>query len=168
MTQRLLSKFAFATILGSTVTGCAASVHFYSKTGQEFPELTSHAVIIENNEVDAVRSAGGFPIGTESGEGLSVNSTQEDVSAKAALVAGRKGGTHILRTEQGIQELTVTNPGQAQKTCTGGDDRIDCTTTYTPPTSSTYDKPTAKFVVFRVAPENWGKLPQTLRPVAQQ
>src|SRR5437868_2480524 len=82
-------------ILGTGMTGCAASVHFYSKTGQEFPELTHHAVIIENNEVDAIRSAGGFPIGTESGEGLNINSTQEDVSDKAAVVAGRKGGTHI-------------------------------------------------------------------------
>jgi hypothetical protein len=43
---------------------------------------------------------------------------------------------------------------------------VECQTTYTPETTSTYEKPTAKFVVFRVPPPSWARLPESLRPVA--
>lgn len=159
-------RIALLAIALFSLFGCAASAHFYSKTGRSFEAVTKRAVRCEENEVAAVTAAGGEPIGTISAAALSVQATDEDVAEKAYKTAAKNGGTHVLLTEKGIDYFTVTTPGQKEKNCTDNGETVDCKTTYTEPTTSVYEKPTAKFVVFRVPAENWAKLPPQLRPGA--
>jgi hypothetical protein len=74
----------------------------------------------------------------------------------------------VLLTNKGIASFTVLHPGEKDKTCVQSDDRVDCTTTYVPPTETTYTEPTAEFVVVRVPMDAWGKLPDVLRPAPVQ
>jgi hypothetical protein len=147
-----------------TLLGCAASAHFYSKNGQVYREVTGQAVRCEENEIHAVIAAGGFPIGVIDARGLSTRANEDDLADKAAKIAAKNGGTHILLTERGIDSFTVTNPEQKQRTCTRNDATVDCTTTYTAATTSIFEKPTAKFVVFVIPPERWPSLPPALQP----
>jgi hypothetical protein len=161
-----LIRHAPALILSVVLWGCAASAHFYSKNGQAYPPLTQQAVRCEENEIRAVIAAGGFPIGVVDARGLRIDATDNDLAYTAAKVAAKNGGTHVLLTEKGIETFTVTTPGQVQKQCQAGDGTVDCETTFTPPTTSTYEKPTAKFVVFVVPRQGWARLPPTLQPAA--
>lgn len=160
---RAASSLSFVAV-AVALTGCAASARFYSKNGQTYPALTPRAVSLDEREVPLVTQAGGQAIGTISAHALSVQADDEDVAEKALKVAAKSGGTHVLRTEKGIESFTVTTPGQAQQDCVQTDQGMSCRTIVTAPTSTTYDKPTAKFVVFRVPAENWARLPAQLRP----
>ena len=152
--------------LGAPLSGCAASAKFYSKTGAEYDALVHRAVRCDEGEVNAVLAAGGMPIGTIATRSLTVLATSDDLFEKALRTAARNGGTHVVLTERGIESFTVTNPGRVEKRCVNDGYAIDCQRTYTPPTQTTYEKPTAKFIVLRVSPERWGALPPSLRPAA--
>jgi len=163
---RLATIVALALVaLSVPLSGCVASAKFYSKTGAEYVPLTHRAVRCDEGEVDAVLAAGGLPIGTISARSLAVIATSDDVVEKALRNAARSGGTHAVLTERGMESFTVTNPGRVEKRCVRDGDVVDCQRTFTPPTQTTYEKPTAKLVVFRVPPERWAALPPTLRPV---
>ncbi|MFT3775175.1 MAG: hypothetical protein QM820_58250 [Minicystis sp.] len=152
--------------LGAPLSGCVASAKFYSKTGAAYAPLVYRAVRCEEGEVPAVLAAGGMPIGTIAARSITVTATNDDLFEKALRAAGQNGGTHVVLTERGIESFTVTNPGTVQKRCVQTGDAVDCQRTYTPPTETTYEKPTAKFIVLRVPPERWGLLPPQLRPAA--
>lgn len=66
--------------------------------------------------------------------------------------------------QKGVELFTVTNPAQKTTQCVPHGNEVDCVTTYTPQTQTTYTKPTASFVVLRVRPEQWAQLPPSLRP----
>lgn len=157
-------SIALLVVLALPVAGCAATASFHSKNGQDYPALTERAVQCNDAEVPAVIAAGGYPIGTIEGKGLVVDATDADVADKAAIVAAKRGGTHVLRTEAGIESYAMTTPAERSKTCTRTDDTVDCKTTYTPASMHTIEHPTGNFVVFRVAPERWGALPEPIRP----
>lgn len=152
--------------LGVALAACAASAQFHSKTGRTYATLTERAVRVDEAEAKAVVAAGGEVIGTISARALSVRADDEDLADKAAEVAGDSGGTHVVLTEKGVEYFTAQTPGRSDAQCAGTDTTVDCTSTYTAPGSTTYEKPTAKFIVFRVPGQNWAQLPQSLRPLA--
>ncbi|APR76511.1 Hypothetical protein A7982_01858 [Minicystis rosea] len=152
--------------LAAPLAGCVASAKFYSKTSAEYAPLVYRAVRCDEGEVNAVLAAGAMPIGTISARSLAVIATNDDLFEKALRTAGKSGGTHVVLTERGLESFTVTNPGTVEKRCVRNGDMIDCQRTFTPPTQTTYEKPTAKFVVLRVPPERWAALPPALRPAA--
>jgi hypothetical protein len=147
-------------------TGCAASAHFHSKTGARFEPLAEQAVRCSEDEANAVVAAGGFVIGTIDAKGTIAHASDDDVADRAVLVAARKGGTHVVLTDRGTETWVVNNPGTMRRDCVRGESEVDCVTTFTPPTQSTYEKRTARFVVFRLGPAAWSRLPQGLRPIA--
>jgi hypothetical protein len=157
-------RLFFALLAALSTMACMATAQFHSKTGRAFPPLTHQAVRCDEGEVTTVTAAGGEPIGTISGQGTSWQSTQDDIADKVAVVAAKSGGTHVLLTERGLDSFQVVNPGQESTECARDRALVQCQTTYVPPTTSTYVKPTAQFVVFRVPRENWEKLPLGLRP----
>jgi hypothetical protein len=158
-----MNRIAIAALFVAAA-GCAASASFHSKTGRAFPRVTPQAVKCDENEAKRVAAAGGEVIGTIDARALTVQATDEDLIDKAAVVAGNNGGTHLVLTDKGVEYFTVYNAGQERTQCAQGDGTVDCQTTYTPPTTSTYEKPTAKFVVFRVPQARWAELPDSLRP----
>lgn len=151
-------------LLGSA--GCAATARFHSKTGAVYPAVAQQAVVCNEQEADIVARAGGIPIGEVSGEGLAVNATEDQVVEKAAIVAGKKGGTHIVLTDRGEETFVYQNPATKERRCTWEQGVEVCDWVYMPATTSTRTEPTARFLVFRVPPEKWAALPQELRPVA--
>lgn len=161
-----LRRITQTALLLLALSGCAASAHFYSKNGQVYPELTAQAVRCDEGEIRAVMNAGGFPIGVIDAKALRINASDDDLAVTASRIAGKNGGTHVLLTEKGIETFTLVNPAQKQRQCVREYGKLDCTTTYTDATTSTYEKPTAKFVVFMVPRERWGQLPPMLQPRA--
>lgn len=153
-------------ILAFSLSGCVASAKFHPKTGQDFTPSVARAVRVEPAEVDAVVSAGGFPIGTISARALSTRANGDDIADKAAVVAAKSGGTHIALLETGVESYTYVQAGQVHSRCSRGDGTRDCETSFTPPVSTTVDNPTAEFEVYRVAPADWDRLPEMLRPVS--
>jgi hypothetical protein len=143
---------------------CAATATFHSKNGQTYAPLTERAVRCDEGEARTVVAAGGEVIGTITAKALSVRGDDDDVADKAAAVAAQSGGTHVVLTDKGVEYFTVTNPGVETKDCKKDGQDVDCQTTYTPATETTYEKPTASFLVFRVPLAGWDKLPETLRP----
>jgi hypothetical protein len=146
--------------------GCVASAQFHSRTGASYPRVARRAVLVSEADARAIVAAGGIVIGTISGKGMTVNSSQQDVADKAGSVAAESGGTHIVLTSAGVEQFENVTPATVNQTCTDTNDASTCTTTYTPETSSTYEKPTADYVVLRVAPQDWPRLPNELRPAA--
>jgi hypothetical protein len=153
-----------AAVALAAAVGCAASATFHSKTGREFPRVTRQAVRCDEDEAKRVAATGGEVIGTIDARAITVQATDEDLADKAATVAGDNGGTHVVLTDKGIEYFTVYNAAQEHTQCAEAQGTVDCQTTYTPASTSTYEKPTAKFVVFRVPPARWGELPDSLRP----
>jgi hypothetical protein len=166
MTNPLLltRRLALAATLSLALGGCAASAQFHSKNGQTLAPLTAQAVCCEENEIQAVMAAGGVTVGVIDAKALTTDATDDDVAAKAAKIAAKNGGTHLLRTEKGFESFTLTYPETYEKRCTAAAGTRDCQTTHTPPTTSTYIKPTAKFVVFAVPRQSWDQLPPALVP----
>jgi len=148
------------------VGGCAASAHFYSKTGQEYGAIVKRAVICNESEAEAVARFGGEPIGSISAAGLSINATDDDLAEKAAAVAATRGGTHIVLTERGEDTFSTYHPATREKQCVWSNGIQDCTTTVQSERVTTRSQPTAKFVVLRVPFDRWALLPQSLRPAA--
>lgn len=156
---------AFA--LALAVTGCATSAHFHSKTGRAYVSVAAQAVRCDETEARTVAAAGAEVIGTISAKALAVTANDEDVADKAAVVAAKNGGTHIVLTDKGVEYFTVMTPGQTSTQCVRNGGELQCESTSTEATASTYAKPTAKFVVLRLAPEAWSRLPESLRPIAR-
>jgi hypothetical protein len=152
--------------LGAAAGGCTTSATFYSKTGRSFARATPRAVRCEPGEIKAVGAAGGFIIGTIAAKTLTGSATTDDMANDAAEEAARAGGTHILLTEQAIETFTTLTPAQETVDCSRGPGGEVCHREVRPETTSTYEHPTARFVVIRVPPENWGRLPEQLRPGA--
>ncbi len=142
--------------------GCA-SAEFHPRTAQHFGAVTPGAIRIYEDDVAALQRAGGRVIGSISARGNSF-ANYEMLAEKAAEEAAEQGGTHFILTDRGVDYLYSTNPGHAQTNCTAQYNTAECNTTYTPPTTTAYAKPTSSFVVVRVAPESWGDLPGHLRP----
>jgi hypothetical protein len=162
-----LAKYArfLVPVLVLVLGACAATAQFHSKTGREYAAVAQSAVRCDEQEMPAVMNAGGMIIGTIDAHGMTLQATDGDVADKAAKVAAESGGTHVLLTEKGEEIYTQFNPAQTNTQCQSTDGAVNCQETYTPASTSTYTKPTAKFVVVRVPPENWAKLPETLRPI---
>jgi hypothetical protein len=150
------------------VTACAATATFHSKNGRTYDRITERAVRCDENEAKTVVAAGGEAIGTIDARALSVRAGDDDVADKAAVVAAKSGGTHIVLTDKGVEYFTVTNPGVEQRHCVKDGHDVDCETTYTPATETTYAKPTASFLVLRIPLAGWEKLPDALRPSASR
>ncbi len=162
----LVRLATFATLL-LALASCAATATFHSRTGAEYPAVALRAIACTEDEARAVATAGGVPIGTIDAKALAVTATQNDLTDKAAKVAAERGGTHLVLTARGIESFTYTQPGQADTVCQHVEGGKDCQTTYTPPTETTVEKPTAEYVVLRIAPEKWSALPESLRPAAR-
>ena len=157
--QRTAAAFSLALVMA-----CAATATFHSKNGRAYDRLTDRAVRCNENEAKTVVAAGGEAIGTIDARALSVRADDDDVADKAAEEAAKSGGTHIVLTDKGVEYFTVTNPAVEQRHCTKEGRDVDCETTETPATETTYAKPTASFLVFRVPLTGWEKLPDSLRP----
>ena len=158
--------FGFALVaLALSSAGCTASASFHSKNGAKYPAIAYRAVICDENEAQLVAQAGGVAIGSIDGKGLA-NASDEDVAEKAASVAAKSGGTHIVLTDKGEETYSYYHPAERERQCVWRDGVQDCTSTWTPPTVTTRTEPTAKFVVLRVPFERWGSLPENLRPVS--
>lgn len=146
------------------LAGCMASAQFHAKSGRDWQPLTRRAVLCNENEARAVTAAGGFPIGTITAKGLATDATPEDVADKAAVVAAKQGGTHIVRTEHGVEWFTTVHPAVTDRQCRHERHGVDCRETTTPSTTTTYSQPTAKFVVLRLPEQRWSGLPPELVP----
>jgi hypothetical protein len=151
-------------LLAALLSACAATAHFHSRTGADYAPVAIRAIACSEDEARAVTAAGGIPIGTVDAKALAVNATEGDLTDKAAKVAADRGGTHVVLTARGIESFTYAQPGQSETVCQRVEGGRDCQTTYTPPSETTVEKPTAAFVVFRVPPEKWTALPESLRP----
>lgn len=155
---------ALGIALSLALSGCSARATFYSKTGAVYSALVPRAVRCDEGEAQAVVDAGGVAIGTIAAKSLRADTNNDDLWMKAMREAGKRGGTHVVLTEKGVDTFTVSSPAQVLKSCTRDRHSYECEKTYIPPSEETYERPTAKFVVFRVPPEAWGKLPDSLRP----
>lgn len=160
--MRALLGFVFVAFALSSA-GCTATASFHSKNGAKYPPVAYRAVICDEQEAQLVVAAGGQAIGTIAGKGLA-NASEEDVADKAAAVAAKSGGTHIVLTDRGEETFTSYNPATHERQCVWRDGVQDCTSTWSPPTVTTRSEPTARFVVLRVPVEKWGSLPENLRP----
>ena len=145
-------------------TGCAATAQFHSKTGREFAPVARQAVVCTEQDVAAVVKAGGVVIGSVSAQAFALTATADDVTDKAARIAADSGGTHVLLTEKGVETYVHYRAAEKTTTCEATAHESKCKETYSPPSESTYTKPTERFVVFRVAPERWAMLADGLRP----
>lgn len=141
------------------------NAQFHSRTGADYAAVAKQAIIVNEQEAQVVAQAGGEVIGSISAEGMVPNATDDDVTEKAAKVAAKKGGTHIVLTDRGEETFTYVNPATRDRQCQWVDGVEDCRTVYQPQTVSTRTEPTARFVVFRVPAQRWAALPQSLRPV---
>jgi hypothetical protein len=149
-------------VLAIAMTSACVSAQFHSKTGRVFAQLTPRAVIVAPVEASAVR---GDVIGTITARGPDFKD-QRDLADAAARVAAENGGTHVLVTREWAERYRYYHPASSSTDCSGDADSVSCQTTYQPATTTTSaPNPRAEFVVVRVAPEYWGRLPSDLRPV---
>lgn len=155
-----------ATLLVATLSGCAGA-RFHSKTGRAFEPVTRTAVRCDEGEARLVAAAGGEVIGTIAGHAISVNQDHEDIADKAQIVAAKKGGTHVVLTEKGVDFFTYTTPAQSTTDCVAYPRAVECQTVSTPATTTTQSRAKATFVVLRLSPEKWAALPETLRPMGR-
>jgi hypothetical protein len=144
-------------------SGCI-SADFHSKNGRTYPTVTERAVIVDDDELAAVMAAGAEDIGTISGAGMAINS-QDDVTEKATRVAAEHGGTHVVVTASDRAETTWEHPATVTKQCSNdGEGNRSCEKTFQPAYESTSSRPVAAYRVLRVPAQNWGALPDQLRP----
>lgn len=94
--------------------------------------------------------------------------SREDLDERAAVIAAKQGGTHLVVEGAGEAVTTTTTPASETQTCSHDDttNSDTCTTTYTPESTSTYVTPYATYGVLRVPEEQWLALPDALRPTA--
>lgn len=141
--------------------GCVSAT-FHSKTGQNYSSLTPRAVVVADEEARQVESIGTV-IGTISTNGTADKETA-DLTDKAAEIAAKNGGTHVILSQEGTIDYTTYTPEHTTERCHDYDDGYKCRVSYHPASENTTSRPTAEFVVVRVPPERWGQLPETLRP----
>ena len=148
--------------------GCVSAT-FHSKTGQNYPSLTPRAVVVARaTAVEASRQVEsiGTIIGTISTDGT-VDKETADLADKAADLAAKNGGTHVILSQEGTIDYTTYTPEHTTERCHDYDDGYKCRVSYHPASENTTSRPTADFVVVRVPPERWAQLPDTLRPGAR-
>ena len=151
-------------LLGLVLCGACVSADFHSKTGQTFPVVTHRAVIVDANELGPVMAAGAVLIGTISAEGMARN-TDEDVTDRAAEVAAENGGTHVILTSSDEDVTTYDHPARFTKDCSNdGYGNHSCERSFHPAYETEVSRPTGEYRVLRVPVQNWGALPDTLRP----
>lgn len=151
-------------LMSIIVVGCAASAQFHPKSGRDWQRVTRRAVLCNEDEARTVAQAGGFAIGTITARGLTIDATQEDLADKAAVLAGKMGGTHLVLTDHSVEWFTTVHPAVVERQCQRNRRSVDCRKTYTPSTTSQYSEPRAKFLVFRLPEQEWSRVPPQLVP----
>jgi hypothetical protein len=144
--------------LALVLTGCVSAT-FQSTNGATFPPIADRALGADAS----IANAGAQRIGSVDTSGQSI-ATQSDLADKAALVAARAGGTHIVTTRSGVTTQEVTTPASSSTTCTDNTDSSTCTTTTTPESTTTVSTPYASYDVYRVERERWSALDPSERP----
>lgn len=137
-----------------------AYAEFHPRSVVPRAQVTAQAMRIYEDDVQALRVAGAEVVGTVDASGSGSVVGQGQLAEKAADVAAENGGTHFLLTDRGVSHYFVTSSGSAETACSGG----TCSTSFTMPTTRDYPRQTAVYVVFRVNPDAWDKLPYVLRP----
>lgn len=144
------------------VSGCfgLASTEFHPKSAVHPGPVTERAVRFYEDDIDTLGDIGGEVIGTIGARGNAF-ADQGTLADKAAAEAAENGGTHFVLTKRGAETFFIEHAGTASAQC----DRYgNCNGTYTEPTRTYFQKPTASYVVVRVAPRRWNELPKALRP----
>jgi hypothetical protein len=145
------------------LAGCAAAT-FRPTTQATFPPIADRAVAIDASRSPAIVQQG-RRIGTIATSGTGLDD-QQDLADKAAIIAMKSGGTHVITTQAGEVTNTYTTPASESTTCTDNSDASTCTTTYTPESTTTVTTPWADFDVYRVESARWQQLPEDERPLA--
>jgi len=151
------------------------SVSFTPHQAGSWSRVVDEPVQYFEGDRDSLKSVAFEPIGTLTvfGNGFASQQTCLD---RAREEVGALGGTHFRVLESGANVSQWTSPGSSTTTTTGqayghgsgnyahASGSSVSQTVYTP--GQTYDivHPWASFWVVRVAPENWQRLPDSLRP----
>ncbi|HEY4183142.1 MAG TPA: hypothetical protein VGM90_40240 [Kofleriaceae bacterium] len=152
-------------VVAVAMAGCAVQATYHSKNGRAYAQITPRAVILDDAEAKIVMASGGQVIGTIEGRGLTVTSSVADVNDRAAQVAAEEGGTHVIVAHAEMVEYAWENPGVYDRRCRRTDDGRECTSTFVPASTTTYEKPSGDYIVVRVPPQQWGMLPPELQPM---
>ncbi|CAN5770101.1 hypothetical protein BH11MYX2_BH11MYX2_12940 [soil metagenome] len=165
--MKMLSKkwMAAVGVAVAMMAGCVATATYHSKNGRVYSQITPRAVILDDQEARVVMAAGAQVIGTIDGHGLTVTSSVADVNDKAAQVAAEEGGTHVIIARAEMETYERQDPAVYDKQCTRTQGGRECTSTFQPATTTTFEKPAGDYIVLRVPPQQWRMLPPELQPM---
>ncbi|HEY4057495.1 MAG TPA: hypothetical protein VGM39_12845 [Kofleriaceae bacterium] len=161
--MKMLSKTWLVAMVA--VTGCVATATYHSKNGHVYPQITPRAVILDDQEAKVVMAAGAQVIGSIEGRGLTVDSSVADVNDKAAQVAAEEGGTHVIVARAEMDTYEQQHPAVYDRECQRTEAGRECTSTFQPASTSTFEKPSGDYIVLRVPPQQWRMLPPELQPM---
>ncbi len=144
------------------LVGCAGTlVDFapYSATAVKRP-VTDSAVFAYAGDVPLLKKARGVLVGTVIMTGNAFTS-RDDLRERALREAAARGGTHVfIENESAMTSFAKLTPDRAVTTVNGN----TATTTFRPGASVPVTFHGGRFVVVRISPERWHRLPPQLRP----
>lgn len=122
--------------------------------------VCSRAILIEASDVNAIYEAGGELQGTADLRGHWGMRSAWRILKRAERKLARRGATHFLYRQDGMETWNVTHPGAVSAQC----GQYGCRSVYRPPSTTTRSRRVVQVFRFRVHPGYWGRLPPHLRP----
>lgn len=138
--------------------GCVRTKFTPYETAQgSLSPVTKQALEAHEGDIDHLVAAGAFVVGTIDARGAPLAS-MSSVHGKTSRDAARHGATHVIIADEQYIHVKL-SPDRATTTCYGN----TCQTEFHE--GATGNAKRASYVLIRVAPGNWGRLPDALRPV---
>jgi hypothetical protein len=124
-----------------------------------------HAIRFYDQDLPAIYQAGGRIIGDLQVNG-NVASSFDDVDDDALAQAAERGGTHLIRTSKDVQRIFwQLSRARKDTDCISAPGSAHCSTVYSDAAfAKIAELPSAHYTILVVPCENWGRLPNELRP----
>lgn len=160
MTREILNslKVLLLVLLVVTSGSCVRTKFTPHATAQgSVSPVTRQAIEAREGDMDYLAEAGGFVVGTMETRGAPLAS-MSSVHGKTRRDAAKHGATHVILADEQYVQVKLSSD-RATTTCYGN----TCQTEFHE--GATGNAKRASYVLVRVAPGNWGRLPDALRPV---
>jgi hypothetical protein len=150
--------FAFAALL--CVSGCGAVATTYAPQSAVAPApATESAVRFFDGDIPAIAAAGGRILGRLEASGYA---GYERIRERSSAAVAKQGGTHFILDEDDVaQRLTDAMSGRPIPERAIAPYHSDAEM----PVTEAFKRKKVIYLVVHVPPENWGRLPEKLRPL---
>lgn len=153
----LMMWSAVAVACALLLAGCVKTKFTPHETAQSpLPQVTREAVLAQEGDLEYLAAAGGYVVGTMRTSGAPLAS-MSSVRGKTRRDSAKHGATHVIVADEQLIRVKLSND-RATTTCYGN----TCQTEFHE--GVTGNQKYGTYVLIRVSPENWGRLPEALRP----